>query len=375
MKKLFVRAFNFLPTADSIGAIIYRIILNIKSDEIVVLSREYLESNKFPEWLLNYEEKIKVDTILFSQLKSKNLFTILKKIVTKIKENIKILKYLFKKPDIILTSIMPENGHWYGYFSKLINRKVKWIAFFSDPYANSPFEGVNKNKIKKLCKYIEEKLVFKYADRIIYVSEAQRDFSYKGKNKESQTIVIPFYYLSRWKKIILHNVKKKNRYSKEIINIIHPGNIYGNRKLDEFFIALKKFENKLHYYNCGIFDEELIRKYNLENLVTSFGHVNYETLLENISDSDYVIVIDSFFENIRNPYMPSKVVDAMYFDKPIIAITDENTELDKFCKITGNLSIRNNSSQIEKELKKVINGEINIKPDYSMYCDLEFDII
>lgn len=400
-KKIFIFTEQFLPTAGTIGAIIYRILKNIEFENCKVFNKTKINEIKLPEWLFKSSSKIEIESVNINSADNKNIllnifFQKISRLRFNIKYNLKFISILLKKADVVITSTMPPGYHKYGYIYKIIYPKTKWIAFFSDPYSNSPFElfgnEVKKDKLylfrkiyrfmakkensfqKKLLK-IEEKLVFKYADKIIYVSEAQRKFCYKGESQEEQTLIFPFYYLDDWKRKIEKNIKSKQNYNKKFINIVHPGNIYGNRKPDEFFKALKKFEEKIHYYNCGIFDKELIKKYKLENTVVSLGHINYEILLENIREADYVIVIDSFFKSIENPYMPSKVVDAMYFDKPIIAITNKGTELDKFCKITGNISIENNSKEIENVLTKILEKQIVIKPQYNMFCDINIDII
>ncbi|EOQ3031916.1 hypothetical protein MW061_RS25405, partial [Escherichia coli] len=66
-------------------------------------------------------------------------------------------------------------------------------------------------------------------------------------------------------------------------------------------------------------------------------------------------------------YMPSKVVDAMYLHKPIIGITESNSELDFFLHKTGNISIPNDRKIISSVLS---NLKQNSKCDFSMYADL-----
>lgn len=404
MKKMILFTEEYFPKDGPIPQILYKIIKNLPTNKNYIFSKRIKNTSVFLDYLIvnNDEIKIFINEILYKKsffkkrkIISKVLDILLEK-YSNLKYNIHFLCNLNKKYDIVMTSSMSRGYHKYGALYKIFYPNVKWIAFFSDPYSNSPFDEYS-SKIKKdniyilkkiykiflklnfqIMKYfykLEENIVFKYADKIIYVSEAQKEFCYKGKDEKNQIIIFPFYYLSEWKNKIEKNIRVRNRYNKNRINFIHPGNIYGNRKPDEFFKALKYFENKIHYYNCGYFDTSLITEYSLKEVITSFGSVNYEILLENIKEADYVIVIDSFFKDIKNPYMPSKVVDAMYFNKPIIAITDENTELDKFCKITGNISIRNNVEIIRIKLAELITEDFKVKPDYSMYCDLKFDII
>lgn len=401
-KKLILFTEVYFPTGNALVPILYRLLKNFDCSEKTILCKKEKNDINFPKYLNKDEEKIQIKEIIYSKIKISNN-KILNKLFDKIIKNLINIKYNFcyllmlrKKYDYIITSTMPRGYHKYGFIYKLFYPKSKWVAFFSDPYSNSPFERFNYSLkrdylyiIRAIYKYyckilyeinkyflrIEEKLVFKYADKIIYVSEAQKKFCYKIEDENNKAIVIPFYYLSEWKKEIVKNTKIKNILKKNVIKFIHPGNIYGNRKPDEFFKALFKFKEKIHFYNCGNFDEELLKKYELEDTITSLGNIKYEVLLENINEADFMIVIDSFFENIKNPYMPSKVVDAMYFNKPIIAITNKGTELDIFCKKTGNLSIENNKEEIEKKLYELLNGKIEIKPDYSMFCDLKFRII
>lgn len=379
-KRLLVISNKFLPTAEQIGPILYRIIKNIQAEKTLVLTNENPLDKKYPSWLFNKDN----DTI---EIKSKILKTgsdlgkngIIKKIITAfylLRFKSFLLINLFKEMkndnyNILLTSVMAPNFHWFGVIVKILWPSKIWIAFFSDPYSNTPFEEVKKNNLRKL----EEKLTFKFADKIIYVSEAQKEFCYKNKGEDKKAVIFPFYYLSEWKKSIIENTTKDKNINNKKINLIHPGNVYGNRNIEEFLKILKKLKKDIKFYNCGNFDKSLIKKFDLEETVISLGYLDYEILLEKINTSDYIIVVDSFFKDIKNPYMPSKVVDAMYFNKPIIAITDEDTELDRFCKITKNLSLRNNSEIIEEKMKEIISGKTHIIPDYTMYCDLNIKII
>ncbi len=381
MKKLFVMSGIYYPNSDTITAILYKYLLNIKSDEIFVITTKSKTDYVLPKWLKFDEKNIIIKYINYkSWTLEKNIII---KIFLKISAILKIFffntinfiqRIFLKKYDIILTFTMPPKYHWYGIIAKIIKKdKIKWIACFSDPYSNSPFN--TRNKLVNYIDSIEEKLTFKYADKIIYISDAQRDFCYKGTNKKEQTLVIPFYFLSQWKKAIEKNIKVQNIYDKNKINFLHAGNIYGNRKIDEFLIALKKYESNINLNMCGKFEVGICEKYKVEKAIKNYGTLDYEKMLEHVKECDYFLVVDSFFEKIKNPYMPSKVVDAMYFNKPIIAITNKGTELDKFCELTGNISVENNSVEIENILKKIVQKKLEINPDYSKYEDLKFDVL
>lgn len=378
MKKMLIISKIYFPQADPITSIVYRYLENMNYKKKIVISKILKEDSKIPLWLiqdLKNEQNISVSTnfnLKNKQFRKVILFWLFIKFYIVVTYYF-IKKIVFGDYNAIFTCSMPGNCHWFGALGKIFNKR--WIAFFSDPYSNSPFESEkNLKSIKFKLRCLEEKLAFRYADKIIYVSEAQRKFCYKGNKIEKQTIIIPFYYLSEWKKKINENIKFSGLYDKKKVNIIHAGNIYGNRNPKELFKALEKANNNILLHNCGRLDEKIIEENKIEKKIKKHGHLDYENMLKHVNEADYFLVLDSFFKKISNPYMPSKVVDAMYFNKPIIAITEEGTELAKFCEVTKNVWVKNNEKDILEVLNKISEGLLIINPNYNMYKDLKFDI-
>lgn len=384
LDNILVISARFFPSADTIAPVLYRYMQNIPFTQATVLSKSFDKESMFPEWLTDsIAKQMQLNPLHYPATNSAPtpwIIGLVTRISRMIYFQLRNLQQIFSgRYDILLTNTLPPYMHWYGIIAKFFLRdKIFWVSSFSDPYSNSPYEG-SGNKIQKWIRRVEERIVFKLADRIIYLSETQREFCYKGKSKDQQTLVIPVYFLSDWQEKIRNNIRFKGLYQRDNKNkhiLVHTGNIYGNRRPQELFRALKNFTGDVvQLHNCGKMDERLIDEHGVGNMVVSHGHVDYEQMLEFVNESDYFVVLDSFFDHTKNPYMPSKVVDAMYFDKPIIAITDKDTELHKFCQITGNVSVENEAKKIAQIFQRIISKELAIVPDYTMYKDLRFQIV
>ncbi|EJS1797765.1 hypothetical protein NW672_004616, partial [Escherichia coli] len=170
--------------------------------------------------------------------------------------------------------------------------------------------------------------------------------------------------LSNWKEKILNYDKIKEKRNEQRLLIMHAGSIYGNRDASKFIDALSDHESTIIFKNFGVVNQKI--QYSSANIVIT-SPLPYDDMMVNLKKADYILIIDSFFKDIKNPYMPSKVVDAMYLHKPIIGITESNSELDFFLRKTGNISIPNDRKIISSVLS---NLKQNSKCDFSMYADL-----
>ena len=109
-----------------------------------------------------------------------------------------------------------------------------------------------------------EKLVQKYADKVIYICEEERDFcinNYPNKDELlAKSMIIPLNYVDSWN---LYNNLIVNENKKHDGKMVcsHFGRVYGLRKLDNFLLALKKMKS----------DDPLLSK----KIVCSITHTIY----------------------------------------------------------------------------------------------------
>lgn len=261
----------------------------------------------------------------------------------------------------LITHTNPLYTHFYGIIIKFISLgNVNWIASFTDPYANSPFEEKNINTVGHYIRHIEQSLVFALSNKLVFVTEKMKKYIINNDKKlEAKSTVIPFFYLhddvvNAMNKLICHDK----------IRLIHPGSIYGNRDASHLFKAMEGHDN-IHLKIFGNVNNHDVD--NLSSNIEVFSEVDYKFLKSEVERSDYILVIDSFFKDIPNPYMPSKVVDAMCLGKPIIGVTEESSELKLFLDSTGNVSSLNDVESISSVLRSLSNP--GCKVDYSNYSE------
>ncbi|MFU9077444.1 hypothetical protein ACNART_14580 [Proteus sp. LHD240705] len=356
------------PTSDPAGLVIYRYALSIANLGIntklySILNKKSKQKEILPDWLLTIIPKhlnvINKDNIFIL------LFSLILNIRNKIKKNEKIY---------IVTHTNPLYSHWLGIVLKVIfHKNIIWISSFTDPYAKSPFEKKKLKTIGKLIRVIEQKITLTICNKIIFVSDLMCQYICdKNKTAKEKSIIIPFYYNECWKAEIKNHINSSN--SNNRIKIIHTGNIYGNRDASLFFKALSYFENEIDFINFGKINN-LPSDILLPSNITINDAIPYESVLKEIHQADYILVIDSFFKDIQNPYIPSKIVDAMYLDKKIIGITDKGTELYKFLLKTENITIENKFQLIYEELGKITKQYSYKTKDYSQYSDNKISYI
>ena len=267
-----------------------------------------------------------------------------------------------------------------------MGNKIKWYASFSDPIINNPYVSNRKKNnivmylLQKLIYYkkIYQKCAFKYADKLIFMSEELRDYMI-GNDKKllSKSIVIPITYVKDWP-MYKNLINSKPKFNKEKIKFIHFGNIYGLRQIELFIKALSelKIENpeeiknvEVHQYgNIEFSKAKLINKYEISDIFKIHDKVNYEDCLNIMNnDADVLIVFDTILDNDKiQPFLPSKVLEYLLINKPIFSITTKNSPT---FRILGNKHIC--SMYDLEDIKQSILNQINnikiINNNYEIY--------
>ncbi|ENC2024454.1 TPA: glycosyltransferase [Escherichia albertii] len=363
MAKYIFIARNTVPFANPAGLVVYRIakaLSDLGHDVDIFSLNKPTGEQKIPEWLTD-GDKIHIKS--FDLTKKNNISVYLRFILTlfsKIKKELKENKFIY-----IVTHTNPLYTHWVGFLCKLFfYKRVKWISSFTDPYVRSPFSGYAKFTVGTGIRILEQKLSFYFSEKIIFVTDTMKNYICReNKSALNKSIVIPFFYLKDWEKRILNcNADRQSRDDQRLI-IMHAGSIYGNRDASKFLNALEEHESTILFKNLGVVNQKI--QYTSNNILIT-NPLPYGEMISYLKNTDYILIIDSFFDNIKNPYMPSKVVDAMYLHKPIIGITEKNSELDVFLRKTGNISIPNDRAIISSVLLKI---KRKGTCDFSLYAD------
>lgn len=259
------------------------------------------------------------------------------------------------QPDAVFTFGQPMSTHLVGLKIKKKSPHIQWIAHFSDPWVDNPFEKWNTWGYF-INKSLQDK-VFTNSDRLVFTS--QETVELVGKNYSEgireKMCVIP--HIFREDLYGYRPLKPAEKTSKFIIRYL--GNFYGKRNPKSFLEALKSLPprslDKIQVEFYGRSQEEivnLIQEFHLQNIAFQKKPVSYLESLSLMATSDLLLVIDAPFEN--SPFLPSKLVDYIGANKPIFGITPPGTS-QKLIEAMGFLVAHpNNLKEISKKLASMI---------------------
>jgi glycosyltransferase involved in cell wall biosynthesis len=247
----------------------------------------------------------------------------------------------------LLTRIMPIYGHLPGLVLKWLHQ-ITWIANWSDPapinLGPTPYgQGIHGKSFwgKQFCK-----LVVKYADHHTFPNHYLAEYMqsiYPGlKGKFS---IIPH--------IAYEGIKPgiKNR-KPEVFTLCHIGGL-GIRTPKLFLEAILKF----HVNNPTIkfkvtfaghrepLIDDFINQNEMSEFIVQLGRVNYMNSLKLISSSDVSVLIEAPLE--IGIFFPSKVLDFIQCDKPILAISPRKGYMSDLLKDeTGGIAVDNSDKEL-----------------------------
>lgn len=294
---------------------------------------------------------------------------------------------------VVYSSSIPSFTHWAAYCVKKKNPNIKWIASFSDPLYKSPYK-VDKETIKehsllvKIGFYVYiwiymnswyEKLAMKYADKIVYICEEQRDFMISHyKNKEEllkKSMVIPLNYIEDWE--IYSKLIETDEHAANHPKIFsHFGRVYGLRKIDSFLLALKNLKEEDPFISAKIIFKQygefiprymkMIEKYDINDLFVFHDKINYDDVMRLMKESDGVVLFDTILpSNEVQPYLPSKSLEYLLLKKELFVLTTPTSPSNRIFGSIGYECCYDDVNQIMQQLNKILLTE-NRKYDYSI---------
>lgn len=393
--KMFAVPGGFLPYNDTVTLLTYKRLRSLdldidvfalkgKADEGIL--KQIKNDKKYQNFNIKYTSNIDSTVPRNHPLRLPLSFILMAKyVVDSCKEfRKKNYKYLY-------TSIVPGICHICGYFIKKKNPDVYWIASFSDPFKSSPYKNSNLDnhnfiykiafKVGSFVLYnnIYEEVAVKNADKLVFICEEQRDFTlsqYSNPEElKKKSTIMPLTYIEDWdmyKQLL--SVSKPNNKIKQFV---HLGRLYGLRRIDSFIEALKELneeipdlKNKIvfhQYSEIQSHDIELINKYHLNDLLIVHNKVSYDESIEIMKKADGLILFDSLMPKAKiQPYLPSKIVEYLMLQKPILGICDNNSPSYRILSEYGFKTIGSDKESIKNNIRKVLKG----KSSFSYSLDL-----
>ncbi len=261
---------------------------------------------------------------------------------------------------------------------------IKWTAEFSDPLLmdvtgnkrqdEMPIEWLYKHGLITVGEFNEpqklfywcERLVYLYADHIIFTNENQRDYMLSYADEELKeriekiSEISPQPTLSE-KYYNLSSVKLEK--NEELIYIAYFGSFYVNRGFENFFKAWQELEFdarkklRLYVYTQQSADDVLRDAPNeLKDFIIIQPYVGYFDFLALTKQFDVLLVMDAQTKGLKmnNPYLPSKLSDYLGSGTNILALVEENSPMHKDQFLQDTAVLLNDQTQIRVFLETII---------------------
>jgi glycosyltransferase involved in cell wall biosynthesis len=268
-----------------------------------------------------------------------------------------------EKIELIISRSMPIASHFVALKVKEKHPGLPWIAEFSDPwtqntYKKYPILGWGSRRDNK-----NEQKIFKTANKVIATSyRTAQLFVDKYPWAINKIEAIPNFY----------DEEDYHKFQKRVTNrfiILHTGNFYGIRTPEPFLKALLE----LHTENPNFTDTILVA------FVGSFG--KYSKVLEKYQDqlppsllkvkppiernrignllnyADAFLLIDAPLNKKNEPsvFLPSKLPEYLYMQKPILALTPSGTSRDIIIQTGAGIFVNpDNVASIKEALKLIV---------------------
>lgn len=259
------------------------------------------------------------------------------------------------KDDVLVTFLHPPSDHFAGLQIKE-RTGAKWIACFSDPFVDNPFVTYNdKAFVENLEKQVVEK-----ADRLVFTSQETIDLVMKKYPEEfrSKCRILEHSYAEAH----LELKETLKAHKNEKLTIRHLGNLYKNRSPLPLIEALidvnKEAPDLLHDVTFDFVGhvemadqlQPLIDQLP-EGLITLSGSVPYDESLKLMHQADILLLIEAPITN--SVFLPSKLVEYLGAEKPVLSITPKGTGYRVTKEVGGFVSDIQNHAEIVQTLKDI----------------------
>ena len=270
-----------------------------------------------------------------------------------------------EKFDVMFSMHEPPSSHICAYRIKKKYKKLKWIAYWSDPWLKDSTREGSSFIRKKIEGNYEEKIV-NLAEKQIFVTKANRDDYVRTYNLNiDNTYIITRGYDAKVYKDIKES-EKPVLINDKMINIVYAGEIFSKlRDIRPFIKALNTIKkdnyslyNKLNILFFGNIDNEEVRTELLEiDNVKVSNRIPYKEALGYMINADILLL----FGNKNSKQIPAKIYD--YFGcyaYILVVLGDEN---DPILDVVSNKDkcrvVINNSNDINDAIIDLTNRIIS----------------
>ena len=245
------------------------------------------------------------------------------------------------KIDVVYTTGGPWSAHYAGY---LIKKKtgVTWIAEIHDPMTSTK---IPKSRDEKFVEKLEQKIA-ENADFVWWFTEnALSEAKKRHPSLKNKGFVIhpgaepPGCFLP---------LPEKHTDSESVLNIMHFGSLADDRSFAPLLAALSVFFNthpeyknkiKIHVYGTTLdkTSKAAVDQFSMHSIMVLHGRIEQdkktgksgrELIMDIMRNADVLLLLHGDRDECRE-YIPSKLYDYSWTDRPIFALTHKSDELDQ----------------------------------------------
>ena len=278
-----------------------------------------------------------------------------KPVITKIDEYISAQQY---RPDVLVTFAFPLVDNIIGLELKR-RLRLPWLAHFSDPWVDSPFR--TDDRLTRALNTRLEHSVIERADRLVFTSRETADLvmeKYKPSLRSKVRIVPHAYEPDLFSGAPDHDGGR--------LVIRYLGDLYLSRTPKPLFQALEilavKEPELLQKFRFEIVGD--VHELNLEQmglsqlprgLVEFRPRVNYCDSLTMMSSASGLMVIDApVAKNSESVFLPSKLIEYVGADRPIIGLTPPGTASYLISRLGGWVADPGSAEQVAEVVRQFL---------------------
>lgn len=288
---------------------------------------------------------------------------------------------LIKDEDIhlVYTTSAPYSDHLLGRYIKRMMPDIRWTADFRDEWTNNPYTLDNpydpiRTSIEKKMEYS----VLTEADALITNTPVmRRNFVNNNNLKGDNFYVIPNGYDAE--DFADYDLTKRTNKK---MTMVYTGALYGRRKPDTFFEALKELKDEGKIDGSRVL-VRLIGNYHKDKLQAQIdgfslteqfeivGYVPHNVCIKHQLDSDVLVLIEGCGRG-ADAFYTGKIFEYMNTGRPVLAILPENGAAADLVRESGigTVAHTENVSAIKSAVKayydKWTEGRLDFEPDRSV---------
>lgn len=280
---------------------------------------------------------------------------------------------------LIYTTSAPYSDHLLGLYIKRKIPNIKWVVDFRDEWTNNPYTLDNPHNLirTKIEKNMESQVLLE-ADYLITNTPVMRDNFIKNNNISGDNFyVIPNGYDEE--DFLNMDLTKPNN---EKFTMVYTGALYGRRKPDNFFNAIKNLKekgtiekNSLKVKLIGNYHKDKLQSkidsLNLTDDIEIVGYVPHNVCIKHQLSSDALVLIEGSGVG-ANAFYTGKIFEYMNTKRPVLAILPDGVAKDLV--IESKIGIVANTDNV-LEIENIIKQYYEKWKKNSLIFEPDFNII